>query len=239
LGCAQNITFELATGGELFDRVLTVIRSVFDAADCLHQHNIVHRDLKYTFLFLSLYPLFRPENILYRSKDPDSDIVIADMCVRIHFLTPFAHLFTEQYPTPPTSSSSLSLALSATSHPKSSKALATENPSISGPQVLLLHTQTKHKLIALSLYSYPHLHSSLRPPLFRVGSITTFAQQNADPKIEFQSPILFLIKPDPLSDISSLSIIPAPLMTLYATLGLPPPPPPRSTRHFMPISPPL
>jgi len=50
---------------------------------------------------------------------------------------------------------------------------------------------------------------------------------------------LFPIKPNTLSDISSLSIIPAPLMTLYATLGLPPPPPPRPTRHFMPISRPL
>ena len=74
------------------------------------------------------------------------------MCVRIHFLTPFAHLFTEQYSfTPSMSSSSLSLALSAMSHPKSSKTPATENPSTSGPQVYCFSAHTDKKQAHCSL----------------------------------------------------------------------------------------
>jgi len=55
----------------------------------LHDHDIVHRDLKYVALplfFIPLceifgsdkWPVDRPENILFRTKDPSSDIVIAD-----------------------------------------------------------------------------------------------------------------------------------------------------------------
>lgn len=52
----------------------------------LHEHDIVHRDLKYVLIsasciILALIVAFvpcRPENILYRTRDKDSDIVIAD-----------------------------------------------------------------------------------------------------------------------------------------------------------------
>ncbi|KAI9375481.1 kinase-like domain-containing protein [Aspergillus egyptiacus] len=70
------IVTQLATGGELFDRICEygkftekdasqTIRQVLDAVNYLHQRNIVHRDLK-------------PENLLYLTSDPESQLVLAD-----------------------------------------------------------------------------------------------------------------------------------------------------------------
>lgn len=67
---------QLATGGELFDRIvsrgrftehdaLVVIVQVLEALQYLHHKDIVHRDLK-------------PENILYLNSDEDSNVVLAD-----------------------------------------------------------------------------------------------------------------------------------------------------------------
>jgi calcium/calmodulin-dependent protein kinase I len=70
------IVTQLATGGELFDRICEqgkftekdasqTIRMVLDAVNYLHQNNVVHRDLK-------------PENLLYLTQDPQSSLVLAD-----------------------------------------------------------------------------------------------------------------------------------------------------------------
>ncbi|RHZ47379.1 serine/threonine-protein kinase [Aspergillus thermomutatus] len=70
------IVTQLATGGELFDRICDygkftekdasqTIRQVLGAVNYLHERNIVHRDLK-------------PENLLYLTRDPKSPLVLAD-----------------------------------------------------------------------------------------------------------------------------------------------------------------
>ncbi|RJE22462.1 calcium calmodulin-dependent protein kinase [Aspergillus sclerotialis] len=79
------IVTQLATGGELFDRICEcgkftekdasqTIRQVLDAVNYLHQRNIVHRDLK-------------PENLLYLAPG-ESPLVLADFGIAKMLETP-------------------------------------------------------------------------------------------------------------------------------------------------------
>ena len=70
-----------------------------------------------------------------------------------------------------------------TSPPKSSKTLATENPSTFGPHVsLLLYT---NRFIFSAQPSSP-MFSSAATPVFVLTTLP-LSQQNADPKIEFRN----------------------------------------------------
>lgn len=70
------IVLELVTGSELFERIVNqgyysekeaskAVRDMMNAVKYLHDHNVVHRDLK-------------PENILYEDLSPDSKLKVAD-----------------------------------------------------------------------------------------------------------------------------------------------------------------
>jgi len=71
------IVTELLAGGELFERIVDEnypisekiasrhVKTMLEAIQHCHEKNIIHRDIK-------------PENLVFKSKDPDSDMVLID-----------------------------------------------------------------------------------------------------------------------------------------------------------------
>ncbi len=82
----------MATGGELFDRICEygkftekdasqTIKQVLEAVDYLHYNNVVHRGklpLKMVKVTCLSYIDLKPENLLYLTKDANSQLVLAD-----------------------------------------------------------------------------------------------------------------------------------------------------------------
>ena len=142
-------------------------------------------------LSLSFHPYHRPKNILYYSKDPNSDIVIVDfgMWVPYPFPTPlFLHLFHRAKLLYSPDKQLISLTgsfgyvapkvIKNTGHGKPIDIWSTGN----------LHTHA-NKLGSLSLCTAIITYILLCGySSFHAGNTTTLAQQTANPKIEFQSP---------------------------------------------------
>ncbi|CEQ40846.1 SPOSA6832_02504 [Sporobolomyces salmonicolor] len=81
---------DLCQGGELFDRICALqyfkeqdaaklVQTVLSAVEYLHSHGIVHRDgERADGTAAGVQTDIKPENLLYRSKDADSDLLLAD-----------------------------------------------------------------------------------------------------------------------------------------------------------------
>ena len=92
------IVLDLLEGGELFarlaskvyydeEKIAKLMKNLLSALNHLHQMNIMHRDLK-------------PENILLKSKESDTDIVIADFGLSTEITTPLDKILFKRCGTP-------------------------------------------------------------------------------------------------------------------------------------------
>ena len=209
------LSFELATGRELFDHVLakgslqSTTRSPSSAPSPMP--SIVSTTMALstatssTLAFFSLIPL--PSPTLQTREYPLPlqwpVIVNFDMQVPIHFLPltpPFSRLLKDQNSSIlPTSNSHLSPTL-LTSCPQSKKTPATENPWASGAQVWSLPDAYKNKTQAhcsLSVQRLSPTFSSAATSLFMSTTSSHFLSKTPNPKssLRFHTGTRFLIKP--------------------------------------------
>ena len=242
------LSFELATGGGLFDRVLAKGKfTERDAVNCLHHHGIVQR--LQVRLLSSLTPppftyLIDPKTSPTAPMTPTVTSSSSTLACEspIHFHSLFLLIFSQRKKNNSPFSqwaTHLSCQLFRLRRPWSPKKTpATENPWTSGPQVWLLpHAHTNETEIHCSLSAQPSspMFSSAATPLFVPMCHHPHPAKRPSQNQISESILEPGFKPNPFSDVSwpSIhSIVPTP-STLYTTLGLPPP---RPMRHPMSIS---
>ena len=168
---------------------VTIICSVLDAVDYLH-HGIVYRDLTYVCFPLSHLPPFtyltHPRTSSTSSTDPVSDVVIVELGMQVYF-PPLTSLYSS---------------LHRAELPYSSPQVTHLSFGYVTPEVIRnadhrklvhkydrfhTHTQTKHKLIALSLHSLHHLCLPLRlSPIFVSTTPLPSLSKTLTPKWNFR-----------------------------------------------------
>ena len=156
---------------------VTVIRPILSAIGYLHQHAPPPPP--------SLHPLHRPENFLYRSNNPDSDIAwhasphpfpTLDPPLLIFHRARLLHSPDEQPTSFASSCGYISLeAIRNTGHRESHRHLVDRYD-----RFRRIH---KQNTITLYLHSHHRLRSLLWLPFYS----TALAQHNVNPKIDFQS----------------------------------------------------
>ena len=194
------LSFELATGGGLFDRVLAKGKfTERDAVNCLHHHGIVQR--LQVRLLSSLTPppftyLIDPKTSPTAPMTPTVTSSSSTLACEspIHFHSPFLLIFSQRKklilrsPNEQLTSLASSFGYVAPEVLKKHRLQKTRGHLVHRYDCFHTHTQMKQKFTALSLRSHHHLCSPLRLPPFSCRCATTLTQQNAHPKIKFQSP---------------------------------------------------